>query len=419
MKAKENLLLKISRACDIDKISALVNQFESKPLTETEAIVPSISGGGYDGDLKARLFSIIQSIFATQLSLPLTEIDVLKELSQYRIPSLKIVEITVQLIDEFGDLPTTLLFEKRNINGIIGFLVSEKKEALEKKYNITPSKAVQRLEDNILTEKNLSCYHLSDTSMDDEIAIIGINGCYAQSDNISQFWENLKNGKNCVTEVPPSRWDVNEFYATSKECNKTYSKWGGFINNVANFDAAFFHISPREAEMMDPQQRKFLEIVYGLIEDAGYSKKTLDKKTGVFVGVVTSDYLIYSHEASLNNASVYPWSDLYQIPNRVSYHFDLVGPSYSINAACSSSGYALYNAYESIRRKECNQAIVGGVNLILSPVRFVQYAQMQMLAQGNACRAFGGDATCCVVETFRSGHKRPRQYLWNYQGYCC
>src|SRR5207302_1995620 len=125
------------------------------------------------------------------------------------------------------------------------------------------------------------------------IAIVGISGVMPQSEDLEEFWENLKNSKDMVTVIPRDRWNWEDYYGDPfKEVNKSNSKWGGFMKEVDKFDPLFFGISPREAQMMDPQQRIFLETVWKAIEDSGHKVSDLSgTRTGLFVGAATNDYL--------------------------------------------------------------------------------------------------------------------------------
>jgi acyl transferase domain-containing protein/acyl carrier protein/enoyl-[acyl-carrier-protein] reductase (NADH) len=226
-----------------------------------------------------------------------------------------------------------------------------------------------------------------------DIAIIGIQGRFPRAANTREYWHNLKEGICSIAEIPGDRWDVAGFYSEDGGAAKSYCKWGGFLEGVDRFEAAFFNIAPREAELMDPQQRLFMEVVWGLLEDAGYTPETLTKDTGVFVGVIAADYGTLTNQAALLGESAYRDADFYQIPNRISYFYDFHGPSIAVDTACSSAGTALHLACAAIRAGECGAAVVGGINLFLHPGRFIQYAQMQVLSHDRRCRPFGAGAT--------------------------
>ena len=224
-----------------------------------------------------------------------------------------------------------------------------------------------------------------------DIAVIGLSGCYPQAANVDQFWKNLKNGKNCITEIPQNRWDWREYFDGQKgRQGKIYTKWGGFIEGADHFDPLFFQISPREAERIDPQERLFLEVAYSCIEDAGYTPATLGetgtpthempfgKKVGVFVGVMNGTYT--------------PQPSHWSIANRISYLFDFHGPSMAVDTACSSSLTAIHLAMESLYNETSNYAIAGGVNLILDPIHYMGLTEITMLSVGNLTKSFGDQA---------------------------
>ena len=180
-------------------------------------------------------------------------------------------------------------------------------------------------------------------SGDQDIAIIGVAGRYPQARNVSEFWDNLRSGRNCISEVPADRWDWRDYYdPDSRQADKTNSRWGGFISNHDKFDPLFFKISPREAECMDPQERLFLENTWHLFEDAGITNEDLvaiNSKVGVYVGVSNAHYAGLSIAALLRGHPNGGNSSAWSIPNRISYFWDLKGPSMAVDTAsyCDSS----------------------------------------------------------------------------------
>ncbi|GMU10212.1 SDR family NAD(P)-dependent oxidoreductase [Corallococcus caeni] len=227
------------------------------------------------------------------------------------------------------------------------------------------------------------------------IAIVGMSGRYPQAEKLDALWENLKAGRNCISEIPPSRWDWRRFHSDDPEAPEAiYSRWGGFLADADAFDAAFFNLSPREADAMDPQERQFLEVAWATFEDAGYdvSAPSLDRDVGVFVGVMNGGYGWVASEAWGSGQRTAARSPYWSVANRVSYHLNLSGPSFAVDSACSSSFTALHLACESLRRGECRAALAGGVNLILHPMHYHALSSMKMLSRGDACRAFGEGA---------------------------
>lgn len=228
------------------------------------------------------------------------------------------------------------------------------------------------------------------------IAIVGMSGVMPQADNVEEFWEKLRNAENnMVTLVPADRWDWEECYGDPMvEKNKTLSKWGGFMREVDKFDPLFWGISPREAEMMDPQQRIFLETVWGAVEDSGHKVSDLaGTKTGLFVGAATRDYidLMAMKHADLDGYSASGTSHAILV-NRISFLLDLHGPSAPLDTACSSSLVALHRAIESIHTGSCEMAIVGGVQVMLTAAGHISFGAAGMLASDGKCKTFDSRA---------------------------
>ncbi|HKD15247.1 MAG TPA: SDR family NAD(P)-dependent oxidoreductase [Candidatus Angelobacter sp.] len=223
------------------------------------------------------------------------------------------------------------------------------------------------------------------------IAIVGMSGVMPQSEDLDEFWENLKNSKDLITVIPPDRWIWEDYYGDPlKEANKSNSKWGGFMKEIDKFDPLFFGISPREARMMDPQQRLFLQTVWKAIEDSGQKVSDLSgSRTGLFVGAAADDYahLINSFQIPLDGYSAAGNSHSV-LANRVSFLLNLHGPSAPIDTACSSSVIALHRAIESIHTGSCDMAIVGGVQIMLNPAGHIAFSSAGMLSADGKCKTF-------------------------------
>jgi acyl transferase domain-containing protein len=231
----------------------------------------------------------------------------------------------------------------------------------------------------------------------DDIAIIGMAGRFPLARNLSEFWEKLKSGTDCITEIPAQRWDWRAFEGLSIASGRKVSRWGGFIDSPESFDAGFFRISPREADMLDPQERVFLETCWEAIEDAGYTPENLvsakgqdqRRAAGVFVGVMYKDYALIGADAT-GRGHVVPFSlNCAGIPNRVSYFCNFHGPSLAVDTVCSSSLTAMHLALESLRSGECEVAIAGGVNLSLHPGKYITCAMVGVHSSDGRCHTFG------------------------------
>ncbi len=229
------------------------------------------------------------------------------------------------------------------------------------------------------------------------IAIVGMSCRFPGGANTPEaFWELLKNGVDAITEIPNERWNIDEYYDPDPEKpGKMSTRYGGFIQEVDQFDAPFFGIAPREASGLDPQQRLLLELSWEALERAGQSPdKLMDSQTGVFIGVSGNDYLHLQKDTGIENIDAYFASgNAHSIASgRLSYTLGLRGPSFPIDTACSSSLVATHLAVQSLRNGETRLALVGGVNLILMPETTITLSKAHMLAPDGRCKAFDSRA---------------------------
>jgi acyl transferase domain-containing protein/acyl carrier protein/thioesterase domain-containing protein/nucleoside-diphosphate-sugar epimerase len=218
----------------------------------------------------------------------------------------------------------------------------------------------------------------------DAIAIIGASGRFPQSRDLNEFWEHLNQGDDLITEIPADRWDWHD---------QAGCRWGGFMPDLDKFDAAFFHISPREAAFMDPQHRIFLETVWATIEDAGYRPSSLaGRRIGVYAGCQFNEYMGLIGDAGPAGAQAALGNTHTMLANRVSFWFDFHGPSEAIDTACSSALVAVHRAVQSLRNGDCEMAIAGGVSAILSPETLMLSGQLGMLSPDGRSKAFDKSA---------------------------
>jgi len=230
------------------------------------------------------------------------------------------------------------------------------------------------------------------------IAIIGL-GCRfpGGADSPDAFWQLLHNGVDAITEVPPDRWNIDEYYDSDPDApGKMYTRHGGFLKEVDKFDAHFFGISPREAISLDPQQRLLLEVSWEAMENAALSpEELLGSETGVFVGVMENDYsklnLQTDHYSNLD-AYFVTGNHFSFTSGRISYILGLHGPSVAIDTACSSSLVAVHLACQSLRNKESNLALAGGVNLLLDPELTITMCRFKALSADGHCKTFDASA---------------------------
>ncbi|GAB4460440.1 MAG: hypothetical protein OHK0037_07690 [Elainellaceae cyanobacterium] len=226
------------------------------------------------------------------------------------------------------------------------------------------------------------------------IAIIGIGCRYPGADSPDAFWQLLKNGVDAVSEVLPSRWDRTQFESVANtESAKASLQWGGFLKSVDQFDPLFFGIAPREVNTMDPQQRLLLEVAWEAMEDAGIVPERLrGTDTGVFVGIGTHDYSVMLWQEPINDPYLTTGTGNCIAANRISYIFDLKGPSLSVDTACSSSLISVHLACQSLWMGESTMALAGGVNLLLLPTVTLGFARGGFMSTSGRCRSFDANA---------------------------
>jgi acyl transferase domain-containing protein/acyl carrier protein/phospholipid N-methyltransferase len=226
------------------------------------------------------------------------------------------------------------------------------------------------------------------------IAIIGI-GCRLPGGVRSpdDLWTLLVGGVDGVVEVPNDRWDLTATYhPDSSKPGRTNTRWGGFLDEIGRFDAQFFGISPREAEPADPQQRLLLEVAYHAVEDAGLTLAALaNRRASVYIGICSWEYSIIQltpEARAAIDAYTNLGSSLCIAANRISYFFNLRGPSLAVDTACSSSLVATHLGCRSIWNGETELAFVGGVNLMLAPELTIGFSKASMLSPDGRCKSF-------------------------------
>jgi phthiocerol/phenolphthiocerol synthesis type-I polyketide synthase C len=223
------------------------------------------------------------------------------------------------------------------------------------------------------------------------VALVGAACRFPGAADLAAFWSLLKAGTDAVGEIPDDRWDVDAYFHPDPAApGKMYTRAGGFIADIDKFDAGFFGISPREARRIDPQQRLLLELTWEALESAGIiPQRIAGSQTGVFVGISLSDYAaLQRDEPNQVDPYVMSGSAISNAANRISYVFDLHGPSFAVDTACSSSLVAVHEACVSLWRGESNLAIAAGVNALLSPSAAVGFSKARMLSPTGRCRPF-------------------------------
>ncbi|MDJ0715613.1 MAG: beta-ketoacyl synthase N-terminal-like domain-containing protein [Prochloraceae cyanobacterium] len=285
------------------------------------------------------------------------QIDLKEPLAVYGLNSVKAVSIATQLEEWLGiSVAPTIVYDYPTIQALADYL-GQTTPALES-----------------------SAFVSNTQNANEALAVIGLGCRLPKADNPEAFWSLLRSGNEAITKVPASRWQSD-------------NSWGGFLDQVDRFDAQFFSISPRETKSIDPQQRLLLEVSWEALENAGLSAERLaGSRSGVFIGVSSADYSRL-YQNLLNTEAYYGTGNALSIAaNRLSYFLDWHGPSWVVDTACSSSLVAVHQACQSLLQGECNLALVGGVNLMLTPQLTSTFSEAQMMSTKGRCKTFDAEA---------------------------
>ncbi|WP_309896269.1 SDR family NAD(P)-dependent oxidoreductase [Archangium sp.] len=350
------------------------------------------------GELQAATLRYLTQALSTTAGLAPESIVPTADFESYGMNSILIAELNHQLEARFGKLPITLFFKYKNLADLASYLLEEHGGSVQRLLDVQAPRVEVR--ETAREEPRRSPRSSASGSM--EIAVIGMSGRYPQAANLEQYWRNLEAARDCIVEIPSARWDYRPlFEPTRRGPGTVYSKWGGFLDDMDRFDAAFFQISPLIARYMDPQERLFLETAWACLEDAGHTRLSLaradagDKRApvGVFVGVTYNEYALFGAQEWARGNRIAFNTQTFSIANRVSYALNLSGPSLTVDTACSSSLNAVHLACESLRSGACELAIAGGVNLSLHPSKYVMLCANRFASSDGRCRSFaeGGD----------------------------
>ncbi len=344
------------------------------------------------GNSAAALVQTLRERVAALLGVPLDSVGAHQDVGELGFDSVLVIDFVAELNALLGlSLSPAVFFEHKTLAGFAAFLATQN-PALATSESSDPSHAEPSAPAQPARTPTAATSRVEAVEVRDEpIAVVGMAGVYPKSPDLDAFWKNLVEGRNLVTEIPAERWDWRPHFGDPrKEGMKTNVKSGAFLSGIDQFDPRFFNISPREAELMDPQHRILLQVVWKTLEDSGHRPSSFaGSSTGVFVGICTSDY----HEIMMQTITdVDPRSGtgvaMDMLPNRISFVLDLHGPSEMVATACSSSLVALHRAVQAMRVGDCEQAIVGGVSVMLTPTMYVFLGKNGILSPDGLCRTF-------------------------------
>jgi len=311
---------------------------------------------------------IVRNAYGRATEISPTELDTRVPLERYGLSSLIATQVVAELNQYLGSdaLPATLLYEHRDLASVAR-AVSGVAAA-----DFTPARW------------GMSIGLSPKPGHGQPVAIVGLAGRYPGAPDVETLWQRLLDGEDLVTGPPATRVELDRSSGLLH---------GAFLSDVASFDPFLFGITPDDAARMDPQERLFLEVVWEALEDACWPpfrlKSELSGQVGVFVGVMHNQYPLIGVELSTPELGVDAGATPAGVANRISYHFDLSGPSFTVDTMCSSSLAAMHLAIEALRAARIKLAIVGGTNLSLHANKFVQQARLRMTSTDHRCRSFG------------------------------
>lgn len=362
----------------------------AKVITPVNSAVKSRTGDALEKDIIA-LVSKAQQI---------TETDLLPDdnLADIGFDSISLTELARLLSQHFGvTIAPAIFFGYSTIGKLKEYFLKEQAAVVEALYGAnsvttTAPLAIAQPQDATITKPVPSGAQpaaelpakRNQAFSQEPIAVIGMSGRFPSARNIEELWQVLAEGRDVVKEIPSERFTWQDYYSPRNiEAGKTNCKWSGLMPGIYEFDPAFFGISPKEAEGMDPRQRLLLQEAWNALEDAGYGPGQINKaRIGLFVGAEESGYAAAVNESGLTATH----NGI--LAARLSYFMNLSGPNMSINTACSSGLVAAHQAFQSLQTGECDTAIAAGVNIMYSPALYVGMSQAGMLSDDGKCFVF-------------------------------
>jgi acyl transferase domain-containing protein/D-arabinose 1-dehydrogenase-like Zn-dependent alcohol dehydrogenase/acyl carrier protein len=295
--------------------------------------------------------------------------------------SLMAVELRRRIERGVGkEIPITLVMDHPRLSDVADYLLGE----------------VLGLSEQVSGKSGPEPASVVTTRTDEPIAIVAVSCRFPGAPDPEAFWEVLSGGVDAIQEVPEDRYDIDEFYDPDPETpGKIYTRLGGFLDGIDGFDPEFFGISPREAVWIEPQQRLMLEMAWEGLERAGYSPGALrGSRTGIFVGVAANEYAHLLSSQSVDKIEPYfiTGNALNAISGRIAFALGLEGPAVAVDTACSSALVAVHQACQALHSGDCDLALAGGVNVLLSPVTFIAASRARMLSPVGRCKTFDASA---------------------------
>ncbi|HEU0123299.1 MAG TPA: SDR family NAD(P)-dependent oxidoreductase, partial [Bryobacteraceae bacterium] len=347
-----------------------------------------------DEELIARTVDYLKSLLAESIRRDVSEIRSNRKLEEYGLDSIVIVEMTNRLEEALGPLSKTLFFEHVNLDGVASALVDEHGSALASMLGLSQGALVPEPSASTPTPSAADSAVSKERGRHD-VAIVGLSLRVAKAANQKEFWDMLSHGEHGFEPYPRSRWDHAALLHPERDVpGKSVVRTGAFLKDMECFDPRYFRISQREAELMSPEVRLFLEASVEAFEDAGYSREYLQVKYGgdiaVITGSMTNEYDYFGLQNMLVRGSAASGSYTGTLPNMVSYFYGFTGPSYFLDTMCSGAATCVHEAIHMLRTGRTRMALAGGVNLLLHPHKLIAASQEHFTTKSaDVIRGYG------------------------------
>ncbi len=358
-------------------------------------------------DPRPLVLAKLRQVFSDKLRISEQQLGADTDFGEFGVDSILIIDLLME-IETWLDLSLepTVPMENRTLNELSRYLVEEHAEAVRAALPeevgapvVEPMPASEPVPVPIAAPESASSepspapavvLSKEERSRPEPIAVIGMACHFPGSPDLESYWRTLREGRDCITEVPPLRWRVEDFHSSTHQPGKSISRWGGFIEGIELFDPVYFQIAEADAPGVDPLMRQFLEASVQCFQHAGYTRKELaGRAVGVFVGSRMSTYAARLPAPTRNGVI---GSGQNFISAHVSHFFDLKGPSMVVDTACSSSLVSLHMACQSLRSGESELALAGGVDILLDEGVYLTLSESRALSKDGRCKTFDESA---------------------------
>ncbi len=351
-----------------------------------------------------------RQLLAGMLRMAPTDLLPAVPLEQYGIDSILISQLSRKLRDLFAGIEPTLVYQLRCLDDLVDHLLTHERKSLTRLLGAEQAESGGSGESNgnggepacgagkgkAAEPAPIAAGGGHGKVATEPIAIIGISGRFPGAENLEMFWQNLLAGSTAIGEIPGQRWRWQDHFQEEPERaraeGKSCCRWGGFLTDCAAFDPLFFHLTPRDAATIDPQERLFLEEAWKAMEDAGYAPSRLSaqqrRRTGVFGGITRQDFKLFACRTDQAGGGMRPTTSFASLVNRVSFHLDLQGPSLPVDTMCSSALVAVDAACRYLKSGGGEMALAGAVNLYLHPAGYAELTNRRMLASSGEATPF-------------------------------